>query len=81
VRANREYRLNHTRGGPRLFAAPDAVDSVEIVEIASGELVLFWDVARRDARRFVGALKADLASLESAVFLERWSAIAGPADL
>ena len=61
MKANRAYRLNHARGGPRLFAGPDDVDTVEIVDIASNEVVLFWDVPTRDARHFVGTMRAELA--------------------
>jgi hypothetical protein len=73
VRANRAFRLLHARH-------PDA-DQVEVVEIATNEIVLFWDVRRADARRFVSALKADLAGLEEDEFLARWNAVDGPADL
>ncbi len=45
VSASRDYRLTVTRGGiaPVLLADPARVDHVELVEIASGEVVLFWD--------------------------------------
>jgi len=81
VKANRAYRLNHRRGGPRVFAGPGDVDSVEVVDIASNEIVLFWDVPTRDARRFVGALRSELAGAEAEDFVARWSAVTGPADL
>ena len=81
MKANRAYRLNHARGGPRLFAGPGDVDTVEVVDIASNEVALFWDVPARDARRFVGALRAELAGAEAGDFIARWSAVAGPEDL
>jgi hypothetical protein len=73
VRANRAYELFHRRH-------PDA-DQVEVVEIASSEVVLFWDVRHGDARRFVSALRADLAGLDEDDFRIRWNAIEGPQDL
>jgi hypothetical protein len=73
MRAKAELRLVHSRH-------PGA-DQVEIVEIASGESVLFWDVAHRDAKRFVRALRADLDGLEAEDFLARWGAVGGPDDL
>lgn len=71
-RADRVYRLVHSRGH-RLLAGADAFETVEIVEIATNEPVLFWDVPARDARRFVGQLRADLVALEAGEFLDRWS--------
>ena len=73
MRANRSFRLVHSRHR-------DA-DQVEVVEIASGEAILFWDVAIGDARRFTSALKADLAGLDADAFFDRWERVAGPADL
>jgi hypothetical protein len=76
VRANRAYRLIVTRGGrgPAWLAGGDRVDHVEIVDIASGEVFLFWDRAARDALRLTRELKADLAGLEDTDFYEKWSA-------
>jgi hypothetical protein len=73
TRANRALELIHRRH-------PDA-DQVEIVEVASGEVVLFWDVLHHDARKFVSALREDINRLDEAVFLERWGTIEGPQDL
>jgi hypothetical protein len=81
MKANRAYRLGHARGGPRLFAGPGDVDTVEIVEIATNEVVLFWDVPTRQARHFVGTLRAELAGADAEDFVARWSAVTGPEDL
>jgi hypothetical protein len=83
MRANREYRLIHTRGrrGPAFLASPDSVDHVEVVEVASMEVILFWDVSASQARRFVNALRADMARLDSGEFLERWRGVTSAADL
>ena len=45
MKAGRAYRLIVTRGGraPALLADPARVDHIEVVEIDSGEVVLFWD--------------------------------------
>jgi hypothetical protein len=74
VRANREYELIVRRGGrgPAALADPDRVDQVEIVEIASGEVALFWDTAPAQTRRLSRALKTDLAQLEAEDFVRRW---------
>ncbi len=45
---------------------------VEIVEIDSGEVVLFWDTTPAQTGRLSRALKGDLAQLEADEFLARW---------
>ncbi len=75
MNAKQAYRLIVTRAGrmPSTLAGGDRVDQVEIVEIDSGEVVLYWDCAPRQATRMVRALRADLAQLEPAAFIARWS--------
>jgi hypothetical protein len=75
VRANRAYRLIVRRGGrtPSWLASPGRVDHVELVEIESGEVVLYWDLAPGRASRLARALRADLARLEAGPFIARWS--------
>jgi hypothetical protein len=74
VRANREYELLVRRGGrgPAVLAGPGRVDHVEVLEIASGEIALFWDTVPSQTGRLARALRADLAQLESDVFLAKW---------
>jgi len=74
MRANRAYCLIVTRGGraPAWLAGPDRVDHVEIVEVASGEVVLFWDRVPRDASRLARELKTDLAGLDEQEFILKW---------
>jgi hypothetical protein len=76
VRANRAYRLIVTRGGwtPAPLADPERTDSIEIVEIDSGEVVLFWDCAPVEASRLARAIRGDLAQLDADTFFEQWSA-------
>ena len=62
TRANRAYELRVTR------------DTVEIVEIASGEVVLFWDTPPDRTRRIARAVRADLARLDPGEFLATWRA-------
>jgi hypothetical protein len=73
MRANRAYELRVRRGGhaPALLS-PDRVDCIEVVEIDSGEVVLFWDVAARGTGRLARALRTDLAQLEAGDFVRRW---------
>ena len=74
MKANREYELIVRRGGrgPAALAHPERVDQVEVVEIATGEVALFWDTAPVQTRRLARALRADLAQLEAADFVRRW---------
>jgi len=77
MRADRVYRVLHSRGGPApaLLAEPDRVDHVEVVEIDSGEVVLFWDAAPRDAKQLMRRLQVDLTRLEAEEFIGDWAAV------
>ena len=79
MRAGIAYRLLVRRGGsvPALLASPDRVDHVEVVEVESGEAVLFWDCSPRVASRLARALRTDLASRDAEEFIARWSEPAG----
>ena len=81
MKANRAYRLIVRRGGlaPALLAGPDRLDRIEVVEITTGEVALFWDLDPRRAARLARALKADLAQLDSDAFIVAWRE-AGDAD-
>jgi hypothetical protein len=74
MKANRAYELLVHRGSrlPALLASPDRLDHVEVVEIDSGEVVLFWDTTPAQTGRLARALKADLAGLDADEFLRRW---------
>jgi hypothetical protein len=74
MRANREYDLSVRRGGrgPAVLADPGRVDHVEVVEIATGEVVLFWDTRPAQTRRLARGLRADLAQLEADAFMAKW---------
>jgi hypothetical protein len=77
MKANRAYRLIVRRGGwiPALLADPARVDHIEVVEIDSGEVVLFWDLHPQEAARRARALRADLAQLQDEEFIPRWAAV------
>ena len=61
ARANRVYEL-------RVSWA-----QVEVLEIESGEIALFWDVRPDQTRRLAKALRADLARLDAETFLDEWA--------
>jgi hypothetical protein len=77
LRARNAYRLIVTRAGltPALLADASRVDHIEVVEIDSGEAVLFWDRAPHDASKLARQLRADLAQLEAEEFMARWSTV------
>jgi hypothetical protein len=63
VKANRAYELLVRRGRH---------EHVEIVEIDTGEVALFWDTRVGDTGKLARALRADLATLDAAEFLAKW---------
>jgi hypothetical protein len=77
MKANRAYRLILTRAGraPALLADAERVDHIEVVEIDSGEVVLFWDRPPHAASRLARTLRAELAQLDAEEFLARWSTV------
>jgi hypothetical protein len=79
VRANRAYEVIHGRGGPApsVLADPSRVDHVEVVEIDSGEVVLFWDLAPDAARRVIRQLREDLVQMQAEDFIAAWSQAEG----
>ena len=51
---------------------------IEVLEVDTGEIALFWDEPQRGAdrlarRRFAGALRSDLAQLDDTTFLDKWA--------
>ncbi len=72
--ARAAYRLIVTRGGagPAWLAGPRRGDHIEVVEVDSGEVVLFWDLQAVQARRLVRALREDLSRLGAEEFLKAW---------
>jgi hypothetical protein len=77
MKANRAYRLIVRRGGwmPAVLADPTRVDHIEVVEIDSGEVVLFWDCPPQQAVRRARALRTDLAQLQGEEFIARWATV------
>jgi hypothetical protein len=75
VKAKSAYRLILTRGGraPALLADTERVDHIELVEIADGEVVLFWDLPPQEASRRARVLREELAQLDADEFLARWA--------
>ena len=74
MRANRESRLLHRRGGraPSRLASAERFDQIEVVDIALGETILLWDLPSRDAPLTLRQLRADMAQLDGDEFVALW---------
>ncbi len=77
MKAAHAYRLIVTRGGraPALLADTARVDHIEVGEIDSGEVVLFWDRPPQAASKLARALREELAKLDAEEFMARWSTV------
>jgi hypothetical protein len=77
VTAGAAYRLIVTRGGltPAVLADVSRVDHVEVVEIDSGEVVLFWDLTPQLASKRAKELREDLNNLSPEEFMMRWATV------
>jgi hypothetical protein len=71
VRANRAYELKVHREG-RLFRPSERLEHVEVVDIDTGEVVLFWDTRPRETGKLARALRGDLAQMQADEFLAKW---------
>jgi hypothetical protein len=69
VRAGRVYELI-VHKGPRLD--PERIDHIEVLDIASGEVELFWDTFPDQTGKLARALRADLASMDAGEFIATW---------
>ena len=74
MKANRTHRLLHTRSS-RVPARldPTRIDHIEVVDVASGEVVLFWDLPAPEAAKRARRLREELASLDVEEFIDRWA--------
>jgi cytosine/adenosine deaminase-related metal-dependent hydrolase len=74
MKANREYELRVRKSGrgPALLRRPGTADHIEVIEIATGEVALFWDTQPLQTGRLARGLRADLAALEADAFIAKW---------
>lgn len=61
MKANRAYELVVSRA------------MIEVIEIDTGEIALFWDLHPTQVGRMARALRTDLAQLEHDDFLSKWT--------
>jgi hypothetical protein len=74
VKANRAYELIVSRGGlePAFLADDRRTDRIEVVSVADGEVVLYWDLQAKLASRLLRELRADIVSLGAEEFFDKW---------
>ena len=74
MKANREYELRVRKSGrgPARAARPGRADHIEVVEIATGEVALFWDTqpARPGGSR--AACAPTSSALDADAFIAKW---------
>jgi hypothetical protein len=74
LKANRLYHLIVSREGrePAFLSDPGRTDRIEVVSVDDGEVILYWEVEPKRASRLLKLLRADLASLDSDEFFDKW---------
>ena len=74
MKANRAYELIISRGGrePAFMSDPHRTDRIEVVSIAEGEVILYWNLPAKDASKLLKMLRGDLISLDAEEFFDKW---------
>ena len=74
MKANRAYELIVSRGGrePAFLSNPGRTDRIEVVSIDDGEVILYWNLAAKQAAKLLKMLRADLVSLQADEFFDKW---------
>lgn len=74
MKANRAFELIVSRDGvePRFLADPNRLDRVEVVSVADGEVVLFWELPAREASKLLRQLREELISFDVDEFSRAW---------
>jgi hypothetical protein len=82
MRANRAYHLIVSRAGhgPVFMADRHRVDRIEVISIADGEVVLYWELPAKQAAKLLKQLRADLVGLEAEEFVAIWEGADVTAD-
>jgi hypothetical protein len=74
MKANRAYELIVSRGGrePAFMSDPNRTDRIEVVSVDDGEVILYWNLAPKDASKVLKLLRADLVNLDAEEFFDKW---------
>lgn len=82
MKANRVFHLIVSREGhePSFMADRGRLDRVELVSVDDGEVVLYWNLPAKQARKLLKQLRADLVALDAEQFMARWEGADRTAD-
>jgi hypothetical protein len=74
MRANRAFELLVSRDSvePVFLADPQRLDRIEVVSVADGEVVLFWELPAKEAARLLKQLREELVSFDVQEFERAW---------
>jgi hypothetical protein len=74
MKANRAFELIVSRDSvePAFLADPQRLDRVEVVSVADGEVVLFWELPAKEAARLLKQLREELVSFDVEEFERAW---------
>jgi hypothetical protein len=74
MRANRAFELLVSRDSvePVFLADPQRLDRIEVVSVADGEVVLFWELPAKEAAKLLKQLREELVSFDVQEFERAW---------
>ncbi|HEY2437915.1 MAG TPA: hypothetical protein VGH93_12095 [Solirubrobacteraceae bacterium] len=74
MRANRAFELLVSLDSvePVFLADPQRLDRIEVVSVADGEVVLFWELPAKEAARLLKQLREELVSFDVQEFERAW---------
>ena len=74
MKANRAFELIVSRDAlePAFLADPRRLDRIEVVSIADGEVVLFWELPAKEASKLLWQLREELHSFDIEEFQRAW---------
>jgi hypothetical protein len=74
MKANRAFELIVSRDSvePAFLADRRRLDRIEVVSVADGEVVLFWELPAKEAARLLKQLREELVSFEVEEFERAW---------
>ena len=62
------------------MAGEGRLDRIEVVSVDDGEVVLYWQLPPKQARKLLKQLRTDLVGLDAEQFIARWEGADSTAD-
>jgi hypothetical protein len=74
MKANRAFELIVSRDSvePAFLADRSRLDRIEVVSVADGEVVLYWELPAKAAARLLKQLREELVSFDVGEFERAW---------